>query len=282
MDPLPFTKMHGLGNDFVVIDARRRPLAVAPALARAIADRRQGVGCDQLILIEPPARAEAAAFMRIFNADGGEVGACGNAARCVAALLLREKGAASLNLETAAGLVRAGLAAGGDLSVDLGPVRTDWQAIPLTEARDTLHLDVGSRALRDGVAVSVGNPHVVFFVDDVEAVPLAELGPLIEHDPLFPLRTNVEVAQVLRPNVLRVRVWERGAGITRACGTGACAAAVAAARRRLSERAVEVVMDGGPLQVTWRADGNVCLTGPVATSFSGSLPPAWLAAVARP
>ena len=220
--------------------------------------------------------------MRIFNADGGEVGACGNAARCVAALLLREKGAASLNLETAAGLVRAGLAAGGDLSVDLGPVRTDWQAIPLTEARDTLHLDVGSRALRDGVAVSVGNPHVVFFVDDVEAVPLAELGPLIEHDPLFPLRTNVEVAQVLRPNVLRVRVWERGAGITRACGTGACAAAVAAARRRLSERAVEVVMDGGPLQVTWRADGNVCLTGPVATSFSGSLPPAWLAAVARP
>lgn len=282
MDPLPFTKMHGLGNDFVVIDARRRPLAVAPALARAIADRRQGVGCDQLILIEPPARAEAAAFMRIFNADGGEVGACGNAARCVAALLLRENGAASLNLETAAGLVRAGLAAGGDLSVDLGPVRTDWQAIPLTEARDTLHLDVGSGALRDGVAVSVGNPHVVFFVDNADAVPLAELGPLIEHDPLFPLRTNVEVAQVLRPNVLRVRVWERGAGITRACGTGACAAAVAAARRRLSERAVEVVMDGGPLQVTWRADGNVCLTGPVATSFSGSLPPAWLAAVARP
>ncbi|SUS06772.1 Diaminopimelate epimerase [uncultured Defluviicoccus sp.] len=282
MDSLAFTKMHGLGNDFVVIDARRRPVAMAPDLARAIADRRQGVGCDQLIVIEQPTMADADAFMRIFNADGGEVGACGNAARCIAALLMQETGAGRIGLETAAGLIHAQAAAAGNVSVDLGPVRTDWQAIPLAEARDTLHLDVTAGALGDGVAVSVGNPHIVFFVADADAVPLAELGPQIEHHPLFPERTNVEFVQVLGPSALRVRVWERGAGITRACGTGACAAAVAAARRRLSERRVEVLMDGGPLQVDWRADGTVCLTGPVATSFTGSLAPAWLSAAERP
>ena len=280
MDALAFTKMHGLGNDFVVIDARQQPVAMTPDLARTIADRRQGVGCDQLILIEPPALAEAAAFMRIFNADGGEAGACGNAARCIAALLMREGAATSVALETAAGLVHAQSAPGGTISVDLGPVRTDWQAIPLAEARDTLHLDVCAGTLSDGVAVSVGNPHVVFFVDDADAVPLAEIGPRIEHHPLFPERTNVEVVQVLDRGTLRVRVWERGAGITRACGTGACAAAVAAVRRNFSERTVEVVMDGGPLRVEWRADGSVCLTGPVATSFTGSLAPAWLSAAA--
>lgn len=280
MDALAFTKMHGLGNDFVVIDARRQPVAMAPGLVRAVADRRLGVGCDQLIVIEPPsaAAAEADACMRIFNADGGEVSACGNAARCVAALLMQERGADRIDLETAAGLIHARAAAGSTISVDLGPVRTDWQAIPLADARDTLHLDVCAGPLSDGVAVSVGNPHVVFFVDDAEAVPLADLGPEIEHHPLFPERTNVEVVQMLEPGILRARVWERGAGITRACGTGACAAAVAAVRRNFSERTVEVVMDGGPLQVEWRADGTVSLTGPVATSFSGSLAPAWLSA----
>ena len=283
MHALAFTKMHGLGNDFVVIDARQQQVAMAPDLARAIADRHQGVGCDQLIVIERPTVAEACAFMRIFNADGSEVGACGNATRCVAALLMRERGADRIDLETVAGLIHARAAAGGTIGVDLGPVKTDWHSIPLAEARDTLHLDVSAGPLSDGVAVSVGNPHVVFFVDDAEAVPLSELGPVIEHHPLFPERTNVEVVQVLGPSTSRVRVWERGAGITRACGTGACAAAVAAVRRNLSERSVEVVMDGGSLQVEWRADGTVCLTGPVATSFSGSLVPAWLsAAAARP
>ncbi|MFZ1415986.1 MAG: diaminopimelate epimerase [Defluviicoccus sp.] len=282
MDALAFTKMHGLGNDFVVIDARGRPTAIAPRLARAIADRRQGVGCDQLIVIERPTVTEADAFMRIFNADGGEARACGNAARCVAALLMQQGAAAGIGLETAAGLIHAHPAAGGNISVDLGLVRTDWQAIPLAEAHDTLHLDITAGVLRDGVAVSVGNPHVVFFVADADAVPLAELGPLIEHHPLFPERTNVEVVQVLRRGTLRVRVWERGAGITRACGTGACAAAVATARRSLSERTVEIVMDGGSLQVDWRADGTVCLTGPVATTFSGSLPSAWLCAAEQP
>ena len=282
MDSLAFTKMHGLGNDFVVIDARRRPVAMAPDLARAIADRRQGVGCDQLIVIERPTVVQADAFMRIFNADGGEVGACGNAARCIAALLMQETGAGRVGLETAAGLIHAQAATGGSVSVNLGPVSTDWQAIPLAEARDTLHLDVTAGALGDGVAVSVGNPHIVFFVADADAVPLAEIGPQIEHHPLFPERTNVEVVQVLGPGALRVRVWERGAGITRACGTGACAAAVAAARRRLGERQVEIAMDGGLLQVDWRADGTVCLTGPVATSFTGSLAPAWLSAAEQP
>jgi diaminopimelate epimerase len=282
MDGLAFTKMHGLGNDFVVIDARRQPVAMAPGLVRAIADRRHGVGCDQLIVIERPTVAEADAFMRIFNADGGEVGACGNAARCIAQLLMQDIGAGRIGLETAAGLIHAQAAPSGTISVDLGPVRTDWQAIPLTEARDTLHLDVGAGPLSDGVAVSVGNPHVVFFVADADAVPLAELGPVIEHHPLFPARTNVEVVQAVGLSTLRVRVWERGAGITRACGTGACAAAVAAARRNLSERTVDVRMDGGPLQVEWRADGTVCLTGPVATSFTGNLAPAWLCAAGHP
>ena len=203
MDSLAFTKMHGLGNDFVVIDARRRPVAMAPDLARAIADRRQGVGCDQLIVIERPTMADANAFMRIFNADGGEVGACGNAARCIAALLMQETGAGHIGLQTAAGLIHAQAAAGGNVSVDLGPVRTDWQAIPLAEARDTLHLDVTAGALGDGVAVSVGNPHIVFFVADADAVPLAELGPQIEHHPLFPERTNVELVQVLGPSADR-------------------------------------------------------------------------------
>lgn len=271
-----FIKMHGSGNDFVVIDARTHAVAIDAVAARAIADRRTGVGCDQLIVIGPPGNRAADARMRIFNADGSEVAACGNATRCVALLLMRGNDTRATTIETMAGLLRGQADADGRISVDLGPVRTDWQEIPLARAVDTLHLPVDCGPLRDPVAVSVGNPHAVFFVEDADAVALAAHGPEIEHHPLFPQATNVEIATLAAPGRLRVRVWERGVGITPSCGTGAAAAAIAATRRGLGARAWEVVMDGGPLGVTWRPDNHVVLTGPVAVSFTGVLDPSLL------
>jgi diaminopimelate epimerase len=278
MDAIPFTKMHGLGNDFVVLDARKAPLALNAAQARAIADRHRGVGCDQLIVIEPSANRLADVFMRIRNADGGEVAACGNASRCVASLLMGEKAADHVVIETAAGLLDIEAADNGLITVDMGLVRLDWRDIPLARPMDTGRLDLVAGPLKDPVAVNVGNPHAVFFVDDAAAVPLAVLGPKIERDSLFPERTNVEVAQVLNPREIRVRVWERGVGITQACGTGACAAAVAAHRRGLAERRVTIHLDGGPLVIEWLKDDHVLMTGPVATSFTGILDPSLLEA----
>lgn len=266
-----FIKMHGLGNDFVVIDARRQPLAMDDAQARAIADRKTGVGCDQFIVIEPPKNGTADAAMRIRNADGGEVEACGNASRCVAQLLMRERGTSRVAIDTPAGLIVAEDAGAGRVAVDMGLARLEWGEIPLARAMDTLHLDLALGPLRDPVGVNVGNPHAVFFVPDAEAIDLKTLGPQLEHHPLFPERCNIEAATVLSPTRLRMRVWERGVGITRACGTGACATLVAAARRGLTGRKAEVVLDGGPLEIEWLADGHVRMTGPVATSFSGVL-----------
>jgi diaminopimelate epimerase len=274
---LSFLKMHGLGNDFVVFDARNEPFALSLAAVRAVADRRTGVGCDQLIVIEPPQTAGAAAFMRIRNADGSEVAACGNATRCVAALLMAEAGGDRVTLETRAGRLEASRSAGGGITVDMGVARLDWREIPLAGPADTASLDLSCGGLSRPVAVSMGNPHVVFFVPDAEAVALAEVGPVLEHHPMFPERANIEVVQVLGPGRLRMRVWERGTGITRACGTGACAALVAAVRRGLSGRSAEVVLDGGPLEITWQPDGHVLMTGPAATSFSGRLAPGLLA-----
>jgi diaminopimelate epimerase len=272
MSALPFLKMHGLGNDFVVIDARRRQVSLDEAETRRIADRRQGVGCDQLILIEPAKSKLADAFMRIRNADGGEVEACGNATRCVADLLMKEKGERHVVIETTAGLLDAEAAGEGLISVDMGPARLDWREIPLARPMDTLHLDLALGGLGDPVAVNIGNPHAVFFVADAEKVDLEALGPVIERHPLFPERVNVEVANLLAPTRIRMRVWERGAGITRACGTGACATLVAAARRKLTGREAEVVLDGGPLGIEWLPDNHLRMTGPVAVSFSGELP----------
>ncbi len=272
---LPFVKMHGLGNDFVVIDARTAPLALADAQVRAIADRRTGIGCDQLIVVAPPNDARADAMMLIRNADGGEVAACGNASRCVGWMLLRETGRGRVTLETRAGLLTAE-AAGDMIAVDMGPARLDWRDIPVAAECDTLHMPVGLEGLRDPVGVSMGNPHAVFFVADAEAVDLARLGPRLETDAFFPERANIEVAQVLDPARIRMRVWERGAGITRACGTGACATLVAAARRGLTGRRAEVVLDGGTLVIEWREDGRVMMTGPVATSFAGAMDPSLL------
>lgn len=271
-----FLKMHGLGNDFVVVDARLRPLALSTEAVRAIADRRTGVGFDQMIVIEPAKSKLADAFMTIWNADGSEVSACGNASRCVAWMLMRDSGQSHAVIETKAGLLDAQSAAGGLISVDMGPAHLDWRDIPLGEPVDSNHLPVDLENLADPVGVGMGNPHAVFFVPDAEAVDLARLGPILERHPLFPERCNIEVVHQLDQGRLRMRVWERGAGITPACGTGACATLVAAARRGLTGRSGEVVLDGGSLFIEWMKDDHVLMTGPVALSYSGQLDPSLL------
>ncbi len=263
--------MHGLGNDFVILDARETAFALDAAAARAIADRHTGVGCDQVIVMEAADDGLADVFMRIFNADGGEVAACGNAARCVASLLFSDSGADHAVIGTESGLRDAEKTSDGHIAVDMGRALFDWRDIPLAEAVDSNHPGISEGPLADGCAVGMGNPHLVFFVDDADSVALEKLGPKLERHPLFPERTNVEVVQVLSSGKLRLRVWERGAGITKACGSGACAALVAAHRRGLAERRAEMVLDGGTLVVEWLADDHVLLTGPVATSFNGEL-----------
>ena len=270
IEGLPFRKMHGLGNDFVVLDARARPLELGETQVRAIANRHTGVGFDQLLIIEPP-QAEGDAFMTVRNADGGVVSSCGNGARCVAALVMDDLGKDEVTLETLAGPVSAKRADAGLVAVDMGPAKLDWQDIPLAMEENTAHLDLGVGNLSNPVAVSMGNPHVVFFVDDVDNVKLSQLGPTVETHALFPKHTNVEIVQVLDRSHVRMRVWERGVGITQACGTGACAVGVAAARRELTDRAVTVTLDGGDLHILWREDGHVVMTGPVAETFSGVL-----------
>jgi diaminopimelate epimerase len=271
-----FLKMHGLGNDFVVLDARAQALALDGKAARAIADRHTGVGCDQLLILEKPKSPGADVFMRIRNSDGGEAEACGNGTRCIAALLMRETGKERAVVETVAGLLEARAASGGRVGVDMGAARLHWRDIPLARECDTLHVPLSLGPLVDPVCTSLGNPHATFFVADAEAIDLAALGPRLERDAIFPERANIGVVQVLSATRLRFRVWERGAGITVACGTGACAALVAAARRGLAERKAEILLDGGPLEIEWREDGHVLMTGPVAVSFSGTLDPSLL------
>jgi len=278
MSALSFTKMHGLGNDFVVFDFRDgQHGTLSPEAIRAIADRRFGVGCDQLIVIEKPHDASAGGFMRIYNADGGEVGACGNASRCVGALLMRESEKKSVLIETVSGILEASLLNNGQVAVDMGAPRLNWQEIPLARAMDTLHAELTAGPLHDPVCTSMGNPHATFFVEDAAAIDLEKFGPVLEHDPLFPERANIGVAQILGQDRLRFRVWERGAGVTAACGTGACAALVGAARRGLTGRGATVVLDGGELEIEWLGNGHVLMTGPAATSFTGVLDPSFLA-----
>jgi diaminopimelate epimerase len=260
---IPFIKMHGLGNDFVVLDARVEPLPpMTPHVARALADRRTGIGFDQLILLEP---SEAHDFrVRFFNADGSEVGACGNGSRAVALL----HGAPAV-VETGGGAIMLEPTSGG-ARVDMGAARFEWDEIPLAYAMDTAAMPVGWDDLQAPMAVNVGNPHVIFFVDDADAVPLETLGPTIEHDPLFPERVNVNVASLAGPDHLALRVWERGAGLTRACGTGACATAVAAIRRKLVASPVRVSLPGGDLVIAWEPGGTILMSGPAAESFRGT------------
>ena len=271
MATLDFIKMHGLGNDFVILDGRDGSLNLSRDAVRAISDRHSGVGCDQLIIMEPAREASADVFMRIYNPDGSEAGACGNATRCVASLVMTERGQSHAIVQTISGLLDCENIGDGLYSVDMGLVRLDWRDLPLSEARDTDHLDVAAGPLQDPVGVNVGNPHAVFMVDDAETIDLTIFGPVIENHPLFPERTNVEVVQVLSFDRIRMRVWERGAGITQACGSGACAALIATARRGLTGRTADVVLDGGVLRIEWLPDNTVLMTGPVATSFSGVL-----------
>jgi len=272
----PFLKMNGLGNDFVVVEARSAPFAPSEAEARAIADRAAGIGCDQLIAIEPSRNADA--FMRIWNAGGAEVDACGNATRCVGWLLMEASGRDEASIETNAGVLLTRRAGDKVVTVDMGEPRLDWRQIPLEEEMDTRNIELevgplGAPILHTPGAVNMGNPHVVFFVPDAEAAPVEQVGPMIEHHRLFPQGVNVEFAQIKAPDRIRLRVWERGAGVTKACGTGACATLVAAARRGLTGRRATVEMDGGELIIDWReADNHVLMTGPVAVDFSGLLP----------
>ena len=269
MGKVPFFKMHGLGNDFVVLDFRRGAIPLGAAAARRLADRRTGIGCDQVILLEPPRHPAAQVLMRIRNADGSESGACGNASRCVADLLHRETRDPRMRIETAAGLLEAEALTDGSFAVDMGPARMAWHEIPLSRAMDTGRVDLTLGPLSEPVCTSIGNPHATFFVDDVDAVNLAALGPALEHHPLFPERANIGIAEIADRRSIRLRVWERGGGITPACGTGACAALVAAHRRGLTERRADVELDGGVLDIAWRADGHVIMTGPATLSFEG-------------
>jgi len=264
---IPFVKMHGLGNDFVVLDARREALIpITCDLARALADRRTGIGCDQLVLLE---RSDTADFrMRIFNHDGGEVEACGNAARAVAL-----HHGQPCSIETNGGTIAASPADGG-IAVDMGVPRFGWEEIPLAYAMDSASMPVAWEELHNPIAVNVGNPHAVFFVPDTDAVELERLGPEIEYDAIFPNRVNVNVAQIVSRKAILLRVWERGVGLTRACGTGACATAVAAMKRGLTDRKVEVTLPGGTLTIEWTAEDRIIMTGPATESFRGTFDPA--------
>jgi diaminopimelate epimerase len=278
MRSIAFQKMHGLGNDFVVLDARREPIAIDAEAARALADRHTGIGCDQLIVIGPASDAAVDASVRFFNPDGSEAGACGNGTRCVAWLIGRDSGSGRVRLQTGAGLLDAALLTDGRIAVDMGAPRTGWRDIPLAWPADTLKADVSAGPLTAPVCTSMGNPHATFCVADAEAVDLAALGPVLEHDRIFPERANIGVASftAAAPDAarIRLRVWERGAGITRACGSGACAALVAAHRRGLTGRHAAVALDGGELDIAWREDGgdepgHVIMTGPAALVYEG-------------
>ncbi len=279
---MPFLKMHGLGNDFVVLDARATPLDLSLERRRAIADRRLGVGCDQLIVLEQPTDGDADVFMRIFNPDGGEAGACGNATRCVASVVMDERNTDQVTVQTISGLLesqKTGLGANGlpVISVDMGLARLDWREIPVREACDTNHMPIGLGPLQDPVGTNMGNPHATFFVDDLAAIPIANLGPPLEHDRFFPERANIGVAQLMGEGKLRLRVWERGTGLTLACGSGACAAVVAASRRGLVDRKADVVLEQGTLTIEWLRDGHVLMTGGISIAFKGELDPSLLA-----
>jgi diaminopimelate epimerase len=275
---VPFHKMHGLGNDFVVVDERAERHGLTPARIAALADRHRGIGCDQFVVLRPADRGGADVFVRFFNADGSEAGACGNASRCVADLLWCQDGRREMVLQTRAGLLPAWVDAGteagvdgtGVVTVDMGVPLLGWRDVPLSRAVDTLHLPLAG----DPAAASMGNPHATFFLDDMLDLDPIVAGPLLEHDPLFPERANIGFAHVLSRTALRLRVWERGSGLTLACGSGGCAAVVNAVRRGLVDRTCRVEMDGGVLSITWRPeDGHVLMTGAATVSFVGTFDP---------
>ena len=268
---IQFTKMHGIGNDVVVIDSRERGLELSGDQARHIADRHFGVGCDQVMVITAAENGKADIGLAIYNSDGSASGACGNGTRCVADLLLPEGDGSQLAMEAGGERLSAWREC-GEIAVDMGEPKLDWKEIPLAGETDTIAVDLGQDGLPEAVAVNMGNPHAVHFVDDADAVDLADIGPVLEHHPMFPERANIEFASLAGADQLRMRVWERGTGITIACGSGACATLVAAVRRGLTGRAATVRLDGGSLAVEWREDDNrVVMRGPATKVFSGSM-----------
>ena len=271
MEPVPFEKMHGCGNDFVVLDGRRASIPLTPAVLRRIGDRHRGVGFDQLLLIELDDEADAR--LRFFNADGSEAGACGNGTRCVARLLFDEGAPPRLRLVVGDRWLRAELLPDGRIAVAMGEPELDWRRIPLAEDCDTLEVPLAVPGLPRPVAVSMGNPHLVFLVPDLGAIDVEGLGARLERHPILPERGNIGFAQVLAPDTLRLRVFERGVGMTLACGSGACAAMVAARRRGLVGDRVRLILDGGEVEVAWPGEGPVTLIGPTARVFSGTLAP---------
>lgn len=280
--PIPFRKMNGLGNEFVVFDGRTQPVVVEADAIRALG-QEDAIGFDQMITIER-SKSDADAFMRIHNRDGGEVEACGNATRCVGWLLMGESGKKTATIETGAGLLSAYDSGEPELIVvDMGEPRFRWDEIPLAEEfgdTRTIELQIGpidDPILHSPSAVNIGNPHAVFWVDDVEAYDLARFGPLLENHPIFPERANISIAHVSARDAITLRTWERGVGLTKACGTAACAAAVAAARKDLTDNRVTVTLPGGKLTIEWREDGHVWMTGPVEAEFEGVINPETLA-----
>ena len=272
---LKFTKMQGLGNDFVVLDALSTPMDITPAIARRLADRHFGVGCDQILIVERAGSPQVDFRYRIFNADGGEVSQCGNGARCFARFV-RDKGLTSkdeIRVETRSGVIAPKLEADGEVTVDMGPPVFEPARVPFVSDSDALvqPLEVNGRSI-DITAVSMGNPHAVQVVPDVELAPVRSDGPLIENHARFPERVNAGYAQVVDRHHLKLRVWERGAGETLACGTGACAAAVACIRRGLADSPVRVSTRGGDLTIRWAGGDNpVQMTGPAVAVFDGEI-----------
>lgn len=267
----PFVKMNGLGNDFIVVDARSRAFAPEPETLRRLASRSEGIGCDQFIVLEPSGIADAR--VRFWNPDGGEAGACGNGSRCVAWRLMEAAGTDHVRLETGGGVLEAWRRGPRRVAVDMGRPRLDWRAVPLAAPCDTLSVPIPEAAsLGPATCLSMGNPHAVFFVPDVDAVDIRRIGPAVEASPGFPERVNVGFAEVRARDHIRLRVWERGAGLTRACGTGACAAFVAAARRGLAGPSARLELDGGDLEIAWGDQGRVLMTGDVEVEFEGNLP----------
>lgn len=274
---IPFRKMNGLGNDFVVLDARQRPLAISEEQARAIADRTSGVGCDQLIVMERSPTADVR--MRIWNAEGGEVQSCGNASRCIADIVMAETGNSSATIDTKGGFLTARKAGPLMVTIDQGRPRFDWKDIPLSEAfADTRHIElqvgpIDKPLLHSPSVVNVGNPHCIFWVQNLDVVDFAKVGPMIEHHPLFPERTNVELAQVVARDHVVLKVWERGAGLTKACGTAACAVMAAGFRLKMIDAKCRVTLPGGDLfMAVNESNGNVLMTGPLAYEYEGVLP----------
>jgi diaminopimelate epimerase len=272
--PLPFVKMNGLGNEIVVVDLRASSKVFTAEEAAAIAANRAS-HFDQLMVLHAPATKGTLSFVRIYNADGSEAGACGNGMRCVGWLLAGELGRQDFKVETRAGVLDTLVKDETAITVDMGEPKFDWQDIPLAEAfKDTraIELQIGpidGPVLHSPSVVNVGNPHAVFWVEDVNAYDLARLGPMLENHPIFPERANISLAHVTSPKAIELRTWERGAGLTKACGSAACAAAVCAARKRLTERAVDVALPGGTLNIEWSADNHIRMTGPVAFEYEG-------------